>query len=463
MNADCGHSLAPLHAKSRTAARSQGAVGLWLLVLLQLFPPFALAEPAPNPQAIATGPALSPPTPQTDWTLTALQLELLKTSPEGRARQARLQLAERKAQEPRLFSDPTISLQHQQVPGTSSQAASEQTLEVSLPLPINGKRMQQKHLAQQALQVAKAEEQQTLAEHLSALSQAYFELLYLTEASQLLAARLEALAELERIAQKREALGQLSGLDRLRLLNQGAVMRGEVARLQGATARAQGKLQALLGFAQPLRLTGTLRTPLALPSLETLLAHAQSEGALRPVQARVLLAEQQRTAARRSLLPDPVVSAGLWHVSDATQSALGFTAGLSIPLPVSGHAQARIAVADAEAQAVIAEAESVSIRVRADLSAAHLAMEAARLRADAFEGTEVNNAARALKLATLAYHAGTLDLTTWMETLHTAEALEAQTLEAFWQARMAEVDVQTLAGYWPVAEQARPEQKGATP
>lgn len=381
---------------------------------------------------------------QDTMTLEALIAHYLAQAP--RARLARMGVAQAQARvlEAGILANPTLEVQHSQLSGSS-----EQTATVGMTLPLSGRRGARVDAARAGVLSAEADVHQALVMGVASLQRTAYEGIHLQQARKQLSTLLEEITRLETVARRRAESGQISGFDSLRLQSEGDLLRSQALALEVAETRTQAALQAMLGNSNLVAIEGHIQDPLTLPDASTLIEQASQQGALASIRARIVQSRHLLRAAGRQALPEPTLQGGVWRVQEGTANDLGFTAGLSIPLPFTDRGRPEAALARADLQALEAEAQALEAELRAHITGGLEATRLARARALNFENEGLKRAEQALRQAGLAYEAGELGLTTLMETLRTAQTAQMHTLEAHFEARMTELAVQTDAGLIP--------------
>lgn len=377
-------------------------------------------------------------------TLEALTAHYLTHAP--RARLARMGVAQAQARvlEAGILANPTLEVQHSQLTGYS-----EQTATVGMTLPLSGRRGARVDAARAGVQSAEADTHQALVLGVASLRRTAYEGIHLQQARRQLSTLLEEISRLETVARRRAESGQISGFDSLRLRSEGDLLRSQALALEVAETRTQAALQAMLGNSSPVVIAGRIQDPQTLQEGPALIEQVSQHGALASVRARIAQSQHLLKAAGRQALPEPTLQGGVWRVQEGAANDLGVTAGLSIPLPFTDRGRAEVAAARADLQALEAEAQALEAELRAGINGGLEATRLARARALTFENEGLKRAEQALRQAGLAYEAGELGLTTLMETLRTAQTAQMHALDAHFEARMAELAVQTDAGLIP--------------
>lgn len=381
---------------------------------------------------------------QETLTLEALTAQYLAHAPRARLARTGVAQAQARVLEAGILANPVLEVQHSQLTGYS-----EQTATVGMTLPLSGRRGARVEAARAGVQSAEADAHQALVMGVASLQRTAYEGIHLLQARRQLSTLLEEITRLETVARRRAESGQISGFDSLRLQSEGDLLRSQALALEVAETRTQAALQAMLGNSNPVAIEGRIQDPQTLQEGPALIELASRQGALASVRARIVQSQFLLKAAGRQALPEPSILGGVWRAQEGTTPDLGFTAGLSIPLPFTDRGRAEAAAARADLQALEAEAQALEAELRARITGGLEAARLARARALTFENEGLRRAELALRQAGLAYEAGELGLTTLMETLRTAQSAQMHALDAHFEARMAELVVQTDAGLIP--------------
>lgn len=398
--------------------------------------------------------SLSAESPSTGLTLEAITQQFLADAPRARVARARVDQAAAAVAEAARLPNPALELQHNQAGGSA-----EQTASMSITLPLSGRRSARVGAARANVRGATADANSELAHLVVQLQRTFFTLVYTSQQRAQLSHLLEEVSRLETVARRRAERGQISGFDSLRLQSEGDLLRSQAAALEVEETRARAALQALLGSPEPVVVSGRIQDSVALPNAESLIEQASQQGAIAAAQARIAQSQLLLKASRREAFPEPTLQGGLWQVQEGTAENLGFTTGISFPLPLLDRGQAGSAVARADLRVLEAEVQALQGELRARITGGLEAAQKAKVRAQTFETEGLARAEQALRQAGLAYEAGEIGLTTLMETLRAAQNAREHALEAHFEARMSELEVQEAAGFLS-GEQIR---SGGTP
>jgi cobalt-zinc-cadmium efflux system outer membrane protein len=288
-----------------------------------------------------------------------------------------------------------------------------------------------------------AEADLTLRQVLGDVARRYYHLNASLALADVLARALDTAIEVERVAARRFALGDVAALDVNVARATRARAEAEVAVASAEVARGYGELAALLDWPD-LGRVGITRARPVLREVDEAAAAAglaeRPELAALDARVREAEAEQQQALAARS----PGFGVSVDYEREERTPVL--MAGLIIRLPVfqrgtgpAAEAAARITTLRAERRA--AQAAAVGA-LTGEVAAYRQHREALRvLQADALPAVEENE-----QLARRSYEAGQISLADWL--LYRRESLDAQRalLEHHLRAALALVDIDSLSG-----------------
>lgn len=246
-----------------------------------------------------------------------------------------------------------------------------------------------------------------------------------------------ALAELRRVAARRQEAGDLSGFERQRIDQ--AATRLELRRVQ-QRARLVAARERLAAWVGPVARTATLQADALPADLVAADAPAPATARLDALRARAEAADARAQAAAR--IPVPVtfgIGQKRFETAQARDDALIVQA--SVPLPIFDRNRAERERARAQADAaraglVIAEREAEARRAAALAEATRLEEAARRYRDDVLP-----QARRLSRIATASFAEGELDLVGLLETLDAQVEAAEEAVDLSYRARLARLDL----------------------
>ena len=333
-----------------------------------------------------------------------------------------------------LHPDPELAATRESVAG-----AREDTLALTVPLAIVGRRPAARLVARSAALRARAEAARAERDAVAGALVAFYQAIAADRRAAIAREAAAGLAEASRVLASRRRAGQASGHEESRLLLAAELARSAEAEAEGEARAARAELAAWLGLEErDLELAGQL-APAAPPPA----GGVPREVALAREAAGV--AGRARAAARWSVLPTLSITGGLRVVDDG-ESRTGYVAGLALALPIfsrgrDARAEARAAELQATAAVRAGEAEA---RRREGRAGRALAASLAELRR--FEQATAGQLERLLGAARSGYQEGELSLRDLLDAEETAAAIRRRAVELELAARRAEVALRAARG-----------------
>ncbi len=336
-----------------------------LLIALTLALPSAaaLAQPPPAPPAPPEAPEI---------TLADLLQRQPAEDPRFAALEATIQAARAEVEAAGVLPNPTVSYDREEV-FDDGQGYSDDFLRAGLPIELSGRRGLRRAAARATLA---ATEQQAEAARLALRAEA--------TAAWLAAAasrdRLEALtqgrgafAETVDRARRLVAGGEASAYDLERLEAELGAFDVRIARAAADLAADRVALGLVLGRPAPgLEAAGELAEGSPPEDVDALVAAAlEARPDRRALRERRNRAERELEAARRAWIPDLVVSAGAKSSDLGDGTAWGYTAGVSVEVPLFDRGQADRARAQAALASLAAEEQVLERQITGQVRAAH--------------------------------------------------------------------------------------------
>jgi cobalt-zinc-cadmium efflux system outer membrane protein len=251
------------------------------------------------------------------------------------------------------------------------------------------------------------------------------------------AAAAESFAQAREISARRRERGDVSGYEDRRTALEAARYAALHAAAERERRTARATLAALVDPAgeTPELVGEALVDSLDAPPLRTDRAafHAQALAAHPEIRAAELeqqAAEADARVARRERVPSPVLAAGYKTERSAGGSGSfdGFTAGISVPLPLWDRGGGAIAAAEAQARRQAAGLRRVKRDVALAIERAWAEWDAAGEQLDAIRPQLGRGAEAALRAARSAYDEGEITLVEWLDAVrayHEAESTYA--------------------------------------
>ena len=369
--------------------------------------------------------------------------------PDVRAAKEALAAATARERQARAYPNPTLSYGREQTSaagGTNSQniAAVEQRLE------IGGVRSSRSDAARLRREAAAAR-LDAVARQIDYETTRAYALALAADRRALLAEQAnEAFTQARVVSDRRLAAGDVSGYAHRRIRLEAARYAGARAEALFARRAARLALAALISgaadsiasldvvlsdslppIAPPRAGANAAPSEFRLPefavpdSLITVALRSRSDLRALQMEADATQAEARLTARER--VPQPALSLGFKneHPAGAPEQANGFTAGLSIPLPLWDRREGAIAAADAESRRRVAEAELVRRRVVREVAEAYDGYRALEAQL-AILAPELSGETRvAMRAVEVAYTEGEATVVEWLDAVRAYQEAES--------------------------------------
>jgi cobalt-zinc-cadmium efflux system outer membrane protein len=303
-------------------------------------------------------------------------------------------------------------------------------LEVSQTLELGGRRGARTAAAEAAVTRAVASADEAVRTVLRDVATAFHRTIHAQQRGDTARAAETHAIEVQRVAEKRRAVGDVADLDVNLAASALARARSDLRAAEASRAAAFGALRVLLDLPpeEPLELSGDLLEAGAL-DMDRLSTSALERPDIRALEAEVREAEAESRLGRGFRWPD--VSPGIRYERDEGQRVLW--AGLTVTLPVFNRGQELRAVSEARVARARGELGALRRAVRTELAAA---ADAYRLRVQAAD--ELRATVAALDdneaLARRSYEVGQIGLAEFLlirrETVDTRAVLLDRLLEA---------------------------------
>lgn len=317
-------------------------------------------------------------------------------------------------------------------------------------LPINGRLNLLRKAGRSTVDSVEAEAAYGRVRLRSDFRAAFFGLLAAQERTSLVEAGVLPLREIVRVLQEREREKEGSKFDRLRAERELAEMEAALDSTRIALADAQSRLGSFLGSGSDpssLKAKGNFSDAAPLPSLEDLTAGAlRVRGDYRAEQRRVERFGYERQAAKRIIIPEPILSAGFKRTSIPGLSDRGYAVSISIPLPLFDGGQAR----GARAKAAVEQSEAVAAVLRraveTDVRSAYEALRLFRRIAQEYVRGLGDRGEELSRISRLSYEEGEQGILDLLDSHRVALNSRLRALELSWSAKQAEIELNRAVG-----------------
>ena len=246
-----------------------------------------------------------------------------------------------------------------------------------------------------------------------------------------------------RIASRRYAAGDVAQLDVN--LARTAVARAE-AESRGAAATLTGHLtalQVLLGFAQPVAVSGSLRQELTAET-QDLVAGAAERPDIRLLDAEIAEAEAEQRLAATLRWPD----VGLRAAYNEEEGDRVVMAGVGVTLPVFNRGQEAVAATSARLARLRVERDGRLRSAEAEIRGAVASFDALRSAVAEYQRTVLPLVEGNEQLALESYEAGQIGLSELLVVRRDALDARRAFIDHLIETRLAEVELRARAGVW---------------
>jgi cobalt-zinc-cadmium efflux system outer membrane protein len=260
--------------------------------------------------------------------------------------------------------------------------------------------------------------------------------------------RLRGLAE---ILGRREAAGEAAGYDRLRVEREVIEIEADLTAARAERARAQASLAA---FFAPTTDPATLvaaspqpATPRPLPTVEELVAHAESHlpelSALKREQESAAFAIE---AAGRRPIPEPEVVGGT-KSSNAGGRDVGTVFSVHVTIPLFDHAKPEQALAEAKRAQADARIAAFQAVVHAEVAALRTIVLERRQAAESYRASTATSATQLERIAQVSYDAGERSILELVDAYRNSGSTRLRQVALDAAARHAEVELELVSGW----------------
>ncbi len=322
-----------------------------------------------------------------------------------------------------------------------------QELAVSQPLPVGGRIGERRAAAEAALDAARAGRAATVLAVERRAAAAFHRLQAAQRAVAQAEQHLERARGFERIAERRAAVGDISGRarQRIRVLAAEAEAARQDARREARAARQRLiTLLQLPADAEPQ--LPPLTEPAAPPAPEVADAAARSHPELDAARARAEAAERRVAQAEAARIPDLELRLGREAFALGGERESAYTVGLGVEIPLwrlgNGRVEARRGEAQRSRQARLATARSL----QGDRAASYARLTGLLARIAGHEDEVLAPARSVLRQTREGYRSGDLGLTELIDAAETVRRAEQDRRELLLQAQLQAAELRRARG-----------------
>ena len=328
-----------------------------------------------------------------------------------------------------------------------SKETPRQSIGVTLPIELGGKRSSRLDLARATAAVGEAELERVLSDTRNDVRRAYFDLV----AARL---RVDLLDEVRALADRARAAAAAR-------VNAGDVPRSDLTQAELAVATSDGDLLAARGDAAaarvalnillgqpadtPLTLSDSLTDGLLITAADAAKVAETSNTELQVLDRQI--AEQRMRIALAKAMTKPDVAAGTAFTYDAEQEfRYGWRLSAGVTIPVFTAHRSAVVVEDATLARLSAERQAALARISGGVAAAIERATAARAQVAQYQDTILPLAVEAERQAQAAYAGGQTGLPALVQALQTARDTRQRGLQAGLDYQHALADLERAIG-----------------
>jgi len=346
--------------------------------------------------------------------------------------------------------NPSLSFDREELFPENGTAATNYA-RVTWPLDVSGRRGRRMAAARSAAAAVSADSDMARFEILVDGLRIFNQAAYARLRVELSRTEREALVRAVDVVRRRTSAGAASGYDLQRIELELAAYDDQIATVETELLAARSELAALLGQANGLvDAESSLELPAPPAPLDgdssTILANRSD---LRAAQLRAQSADQRAAAASRGWVPDLGLAMGVMSSDVGDQTAIGYTLGLSITLPIFDRGGAQAARARATRRVAEAEARVIETRAPAIVRARHATLARRIEQARTLAEGQLSRLDTLLKTAETGYREGESSVVELLDAYQTARETRLRNLELRRDARLAELDLWRALGRRP--------------
>ena len=372
-----------------------------------------------------------------------------RVSPDVRAAREALTAANARERQAAAYPNPTLSYGREQT-SAAGETNSQNIAAIEQRLDIGGVRSARADAARLRRESAAARLDAALRQLDFETTRAYANVLAADRRAVLAEQATEAFTQARTVSERRLASGDVSGYAHRRIRLEAARYAGlraearlarRAARLTlvsllSGTADSIASLDVALGDSLSAVARLTPRSPPVPPNVDTarggppdsLLQFAlRTRRDLRALELEADVARAEARVAARERVPAPAVSLGFKseRAPGLSEQANGFTAGVSIPLPIWDRNAGAIAAADAESRRRLAEADVLRRRVVREVAEAYDGYAALETQLDILAPELGNETGVAMRAVQVAYSEGEATVVEWLDAVRAYQEAES--------------------------------------
>jgi outer membrane protein TolC len=389
--------------------------------------------------------------------LGALLAEALERNPELKADEARWEAFVQKTRQAGTLDDPVLMLRAQNLlirdpTAFDREPMTSKVIGISQKVPFFGKRELQRQSARQDAESARWQLEERKVELARMVKEAWFRLLFMDRALEIVAKNIDVLDDLIRFSETRYGVGE--GLQQDVLKAQ--VERSKMEELRISLAQQRRSLEVALNSFRfrsadlPIRPDTPLElTPLRMDAAELEELAFTNRPLLRGLRADEQGAVAAKELAEKEYFPDFTFSLEYMQREPtmATEGYDMYTAGVTFNLPVfRDRRHARVAEADSEIRLTRAEQDTTRNLIRLGIADTMTRLERSRRLAELYRQGIIPQADSSLAAAAADYRVGRADFMNVLDSQTTLFNLERDYLEAVAEHQKQLAELEAVVG-----------------
>lgn len=342
-----------------------------------------------------------------------------------------------------LYPNPSVDWRREHVPGSGPGAEREDSVSLTVPVDITGRRPAQSALARAGVSSARARAALAQSEAVTISLYAFYSALAAEREVRIASRAVTRLDEATRVLGRRHEEGDTSGYQRARLEIEAELARSELRQVRAKAWSSRATLALLLGTAvTKLQLRG---------NLHTLDPGSGTPNPKRPRPSSALFvasaadAGEARSAADWAWVPTVALSGGV-RVVHTDETRYGYTAGVALSLPVFSFGQELRAETAARQKLAMAEAALADRAATIKEARAREQLVTTRREVALFNKAMRTHIAVLERAAESGYREGDLSVVELVDAERARTAFELRQLELELRAKRAEIDLRAARG-----------------
>lgn len=381
------------------------------------------------------------------WAETLTESEVIRLArahdPDAAVAREAISIAEAEELGASLAPNPWLEWSREHIPGSGADTQREDTVFLSVPIDVSGRRAASLALARSELAGARALAARAESEAVTLAVLALYDALAAERRVEIMSQAVARLDEAARVLGRRHEEGASSGYERTRLELEAELGRSELRQAEAGARAARQELALLVGLdVATITPSGSLATQAPGGAAE---AHISEPRSLSLWRASTSEARRAQGAADRAWIPALSLSGGL-RIAEASETRYGYVAGVSISLPVFARGQDVRAQAHARERLAAAHARAAERRAHRDALRAEQELALAREELERFEEATGDRALRLSRAAESGYREGVRSIVELLDTQRARTAVELRRLELALAGKRAEVLLRAARG-----------------